>query len=231
MNPSPPPAIVSPSPARRTAPWIAAPRPWNAAVWQAQHERYAAQARAGGIDAIFLGDSIVEYFAVRAPEVWMPFVQRYGNVANFGISGDRTQFVLWRVQHGELDGSDARAVVIEIGTNNLAVTTPAQVVRGIVAVGDAVRARVPNAAVLVCGLFPRGDGVDPLRAKAAEVNALLAPAAAERGWTYVAPPSGFVDQSGALDRTLLPDGLHPSAAGYVRWATALRPSLDALFGT
>ena len=237
--PTPPPAVTpapeaapAPSPAPAGAPWLAAARPWNTAPWLAQHESYVTRTRMGGIDAVFLGDSIIEFFASRAPDVWSSLTQRYGSVVDYGISGDRTQFVLWRLQHGELDGLQPRAVVLLIGTNNLAVSSAEGVARGILAVANETHARVPGATVLVCGLLPRGAANDPLRAKAAAVNALLQRALAENpSLRYVAPPDGFITADGTLDATLLPDGLHPAAAGYALWSTALRPALDAVFGT
>ena len=137
--PPAPPAISTPSPSPAPAasaaplagPWIAAPRPWNKAAWLAQHDGYVARARQGGIDVLFLGDSITEYFTTRGKDVWDRAIAPLGSVADFGISGDRTQFVLWRAQNGELDGTNARVVVLMIGTNNLASATPESIARGV----------------------------------------------------------------------------------------------------
>lgn len=225
--PATPPAIVSPAP--RGGPWIAAPRPWGRAAWLAQHRAFAERARAGGIDVLFLGDSITEYFATRAPAVWTALTAPYGSVANFGISGDRTQFLLWRIEHGEVAPSAARVVVLMIGTNNLEASSAESVVRGITADLDAIRTRLPGAVVVLNALLPRETPDDAhLRAKAAGVNGrirLLADGEHVR-WLDAGP--AFLDADGHVPAALMPDGLHPSPQGYEVWATALRPLLDAL---
>jgi lysophospholipase L1-like esterase len=236
VPPAPPPISTpspSPAPAASAAPlagpWIAAPRPWNKAAWLAQHDGYVARARQGGIDVLFLGDSITELFTTRGKDVWDRAIAPLGSVADFGISGDRTQFVLWRAQNGELDGSNARVVVLMVGTNNLASATPENVAHGIAAIVGTVRAKLPNAIVVLNALLPRGTPDDPLRAKAAAVNALIAPLADGTHVRWLDAGPGFVGADGAIAGALMPDGLHPSAAGYDVWATALRPVLlDAL---
>ena len=224
MSPSP-----LPSATPLAGPGIAAPRPWSTAKWLAQHDAFVARARQGNVDVVFLGDSIAAFFQQRAPEVWNREIAPLGNVVDFGIEGDRTQFVLWRVQNGELDGTNARAVVLMIGTNNLATATPENVARGVAAIVGAVRAKLPNAVIVLNGLFPRGDPNDRLRAKAADVNSRLAALAdgAHVRWLDAGP--GFLTADGTIAPALMPDKLHPSPDGYELWATALRPVLlDAL---
>jgi lysophospholipase L1-like esterase len=218
----PVPAIVSPAPA---GPWIAAPRPWGTPRWLAQHDAFVARAHQGGIDVLFLGDSIIELFPTRGRDVWERGIAPLGTVVDFGIGGDRTQFVLWRAQHGELDGTGARAVVLMIGTNNLAAATPEHVARGVAAIVATIRAKLPNAVVVLNALLPRGKPDDPARAKLAEVNAQIKALADGKHVRWLDAGAGFVDASGAIVPALMPDLLHPSADGYELWATALRPLL------
>jgi len=194
-----------------------------------QHAAFVARAQRGGIDVLFLGDSIVQYFSTRAPAVWNAEIAPLGAIANFGIEGDRTQFVLWRAQNGELDGSGARVVVLLVGTNNLATASASDVARGIEAIVGTVRAKLPDAVIVLNAILPRGRARDPVRAKIADVNARIAMLADGSRVRWVDAGPGFVDANGAIDMGLMPDGLHPSPAGYEVWATALRPSLvDAL---
>ena len=222
-----PPAVVEPSPAPEpsAAPWIAAPRPWATQAWLDEHAAFVARAQRGGIDVLFIGDSIVEFFGTRAGDVWNARIAPLGTVARFGISGDRTQFVLWRVQNGELDGSGARVVVVMVGTNNLATARADDVARGIAAIVGTVRAKLPNAVVVLNAILPRGAPDDPLRAKAADVNARIAQLADGERVRWVDAGPAFLEPSGALVPGVMPDGLHPSRAGYELWATALRPVL------
>src|SRR5581483_7320106 len=116
---------------------------------------------------------ITEYFTTRGADAWQRDIAPLGEVVDFGIGGDRTQFVLWRAQNGELSGSGARAVVLMAGTNNLASATAASVAHGVAAIVAQVRAALPRATIVLCALLPRGDRDDPVRAKLADVNARI----------------------------------------------------------
>jgi beta-glucosidase len=206
-----------------------APRPWAKAAWLAQHDAFVARARRGNVDVLFLGDSITEFFVTRAPGVWNREIAPLGNAVDFGISGDRTQFVLWRVRNGELDGTNARVVVLMIGTNNLATAGPEDVARGVAAIVDTVRMKLPRAIVVLNALLPRGLPDDPLRAKTADVNTRIAALADGKNVRWLDASAGFLQAGGTIAPELMPDLLHPSPAGYEVWATALRPVLvDAL---
>ena len=118
------------------------------------HEKFLAEAKQGKIDLLFLGDSITQGWHDNA--VWKRF---YGprHAANFGIGGDRTEHVLWRLQHGEVDGIHPRVVVLMIGTNNSGDNTSGEIVAGIKAIVDELRKRLPDSKILLLGVFPRGQ--------------------------------------------------------------------------
>lgn len=177
---------------------------------------------------LFVGDSITAFFLTRAPEVWNAEIAPLGNVANFGIEGDRTQFVLWRVQNGELDGTNARVVVLLIGTNNLATATPENVARGIAAIVDVIRAKLPGATIVLNALLPRGAPDDPVRAKLADVNARIAALADGTHVRWLDAGPGFLAADGTIPPELTRDKLHPTPSGYEVWAAALRPVLAEL---
>jgi lysophospholipase L1-like esterase len=222
-----PPAIVSPAP--QSSAWLPVPRPWSQAAWLARHDAFVAQAQSGPIDVLFLGDSITNLFPTRGSEIWLREIESLGNVANFGIDGDRTQFVLWRAQHGELDGTHARVVVLMIGTNNLASATPENIAHGVAAIVETVREKLPDAIVVLNAILPRGPVDSPARAAAADTNARIHGLADGTHVRWLDSGAGFVDPAGNIDPALMPDLLHPSATGYGIWAAALRPVLlDAL---
>src|SRR5205814_10650591 len=114
------------------------------------HERYVQRARQGDIDLLFLGDSITEFWTYPAgAAVWH---EHYGKMkaAIFGVGGDRTQNLLWRLQHGELDGIQPKVAVLLIGINNLrAGDEPPQVAAGIKANVDEIRQRCPRTKILL----------------------------------------------------------------------------------
>jgi lysophospholipase L1-like esterase len=189
------------------------------------HARYLARARRGGIDIVFLGDSITEAFATVGRDAWQQHIAPLGSAVNFGIGGDRTEFVLWRVRNGELDGTNARVVVVMIGTNNLETSSPADIARGVAAVVTSVRAKLPHAIVVLNALLPRGAPNDPLHSRLARANALIAHLADGRHVRWVDAGPRFLDAHGAIASGLSLDLLHPSAAGYAIWGTALDPVL------
>ena len=82
--------------------------------WLQRHNGFVAEAKKGGIDALFLGDSITDFWRNRGKSVWEA---RYAplKAANFGISGDRTEHVLWRLQNGELLGINPKVTILMIG--------------------------------------------------------------------------------------------------------------------
>src|ERR1700683_5522093 len=82
------------------------------------HQEFLRRGAQGKIGVLFLGDSITELWNTTGRDVWARF---YFNLypANFGISGDQTQNVLWRIENGELDNINPKVVVLLIGTNNI----------------------------------------------------------------------------------------------------------------
>src|SRR5438552_5420269 len=82
-----------------------------------RHQLLLDRAKKGDIDVLFLGDSITQGWESKGKNVWS---SRYAEkkAANFGIGGDKTQHVLWRIANGELDGVNPKVAVLLIGTNN-----------------------------------------------------------------------------------------------------------------
>ncbi|MGZ8867058.1 MAG: GDSL-type esterase/lipase family protein, partial [Thermoanaerobaculia bacterium] len=138
------------------------------------HYAFLERARDPGIGVVFLGDSITNGWSWgEHMQLWDRYFGKY-DPANFGIGGDRTEHVLWRIENGELDRVRPKVVVLLIGTNNIG--DPAdEIRRGVVRVAERVREKLPDSKLLVMGIFPRGaDANDPKRAKIREVNRGLA---------------------------------------------------------
>lgn len=62
--------------------------------------------------------SITDWWAWHGSPIFQRYYAGLG-VANYGIAGDQTQNLLWRIQNGEVAGLNPRLVVLKIGTNNL----------------------------------------------------------------------------------------------------------------
>jgi lysophospholipase L1-like esterase len=215
------------------------PMPRNAA-WIARHEGFVAEAHRGGIKVLFLGDSITDFWRSTDPErggkaVWN---REYAalKAANFGISADRTQHVLWRLRNGEADGYQPKVVVLMIGTNNTGFerdgTTPRnstpEVIEGVTAVVSELRTRFPEAKILFLAIFPRGEKASPQRAQVDEVNRAIARLHDGKHVFFLDIGAKFLDANGNILPEVMPDLLHPSEKGYQIWADAIREPLKDL---
>lgn len=204
--------------------------------WMKRHEEFVADAKQGGVDLLFIGDSITDFWRNRGRAVWdknwAPL-----HAADIGISGDRTQHVLWRIENGELDGLAPKAIVLMIGTNNLGYepdgvtlrNTPAEAAAGVKAIVAELRHRLPDAKILLLGVFPRAhDANDPFRARVKEVNAGIAGLDDGEHVHYLDIGARFLTPDGTLEKEIMPDFLHPSLKGYEIWADAIRDQVNAL---
>ena len=195
------------------------PRPRD----DARHQSFLQVAQAGNIDLLFVGDSITDWWRQeqRGLSVWNEHFAPL-RAANFGIAGDTTQGVLWRMQNGELDGFRAKLIVLMLGTNNINRNPNADIAQGDRAIIDEFRKRQPQAKVLVLGVFPRGALPDnPFRASIKEINEHLKDLADDRQVFYMDIGDKFLAADGTLPADIMPDGLHPNTQGYRIWAEAI----------
>ena len=217
-------------------PWEPHPRTadysWmSTADWKRLHEGFLKRGKDGPVDLLFLGDSITQGWGGEGKAVW---AKEYGpkNAANFGIGGDTTQNVLWRITSGgELAGIKPKAVVVMIGTNNFGLRndTAEDVAKGVGAVVKAVREKLPESKVLLLGLFPRDAKPDTdFRKRIAATNDRIAKLADGKAVVYRDIGAVFLDKSGNLPAEVMPDALHLSPKGYGLWADAIRPDLEKL---
>jgi lysophospholipase L1-like esterase len=206
------------------------PRPANqpAPRDDARHKSFVERAQAGNIDLLFVGDSITDWWARAGLEVWKANFEPL-NAANFGIAGDTTQGVLWRMQNGELDGFTARLIVHMLGTNNINRNPVDEIVDGNRLILEEFKRRQPQARILLLGVFPRRPAPDdPIRATIAELNGKLAALADNRQVFFKDIGGAFLAPDGTLPTDVMPDGLHPSAKGYQIWADAIRDDVKRL---
>jgi lysophospholipase L1-like esterase len=200
--------------------------------WMARHESMVQRVKEGDIDLLLLGDSITDYWDKRSPEVYNDTFGAY-KTANFGISADRTQHLLWRLQNGIGEGFSPKLVILLIGTNNTGFekdkTTPRnqpkEVIEGVQAVVAEVRARFPTSPLLLFGLFPRGEPDNPQRAQIQQVNQAIRQLEDGRSLFFENIGNQFLDTNGNIPENLMPDKLHPGPDGYTIWARAIRPYL------
>ncbi len=197
--------------------------------WTKLHKSFLDRAAQGDIDLLFLGDSITQGW--NNNEVWKRY---YGarKAANFGIGGDRTQHVLWRLDHGEIDGIHPKVAVLMIGTNNIGSNTPEEIAEGVRAIVDRLRSKLPETKILLLSVFPRGAHrerkdieVDQLDPRPAQVNAIIKKLDDGKMVHYLDITPAFLNDDGLIPRSLMPDFLHLSLPGYRKWADAMEPTL------
>jgi lysophospholipase L1-like esterase len=198
--------------------------------WIDWHNSFMARKSQGPIDLLFIGDSITQAWAEEGKKTWdREYAPR--NAANFGIGGDETQHVLWRLTHGELDGLAPKLVVLMIGTNNLgnAGHSAAETAAGVSKVIDTITAKLPTSKLLALGIFPRDQYAGtPHRRAIAEINrAIEARADGRRVW-YLDLGPVYLRPDGSIDAATMPDYLHLSPAAYQAWADAMRPTVEKL---
>ena len=184
------------------------------------------------VDVVLLGDSIMHFWEWKHPESWAKFTAN--RVAlNLGYGGDCTQNVIWRIDHGELDGYEAKCVVLMIGTNNNSSdkTDPANVAAAIEKIVGMIRQHQPRAKIVLHPIFPRGVSAASVkhakaRARNDKTNALLKTFAERDGKVlWIDFNSKLVDETGWVPVSIMADQIHPTDAGYEFWIEALAPCL------
>ncbi|HLX70941.1 MAG TPA: platelet-activating factor acetylhydrolase IB subunit [Verrucomicrobiae bacterium] len=198
--------------------------------WLARHEGFVKKAKAGGIDLLFMGDSITDFWRNRGSNVWAKF---YGerHAANFGISGDRTEHVLWRIENGELDGIEPKVIVLMIGTNNSGGSESAdQIAEGVEKIVSEMRAKCPKSKILLLAIFPRnraGDKPEQME-RIHQVNQRIAKLDDGKMITFLDINHVFLGPDEKVPKDIMPDFLHPNEHGYQLWADAMEPTLDKM---
>jgi lysophospholipase L1-like esterase len=217
----------------RVPPVNSATVPNLAPFFRTKHEVNLEVAKKGDIDLLFMGDSITDFWRNQdGPFAGKPVLDKYfGNlkVANFGIAGDTTQGVLYRLQHGEGQGFSPKAVMLMIGTNNTGGfgggNTAEEIAEGIGAVVLELQKDFPKAKILLLGVFPRGTPGDPVRTTISKINTIIARLDDGDQVNYLDIGPKFLDAEGNIPKDVMSDALHPTGKGYEIWAEAVKEPL------
>ena len=230
-----------------------APAPAPQAGMEKRHAEKVAAAAAAKYDLLMIGDSIThtvgEYGGKYKPleAVWREYFASR-KALNLGFSGARTENILWNLQNGELEGQNPKLAVLLIGTNDSddrrfkTVHTPEEICAGTKAIVDTILAKCPDTKVLILRVFPRGGDAEKgvgqgvfhsspacieTALRAGELTRALAD---EERVFWLDIGHVFLNPDGTINTALMPDLLHPNAAGADAWARAILPTVDRLMG-
>jgi beta-glucosidase len=179
---------------------------------------------------IFIGDSITQGWGAAGWSTWESFYAPRGGV-NLGISGDRTQHVLWRLQNGHLDGIDPALAVIMIGTNNAGDNTSQEIADGVEAIVNTVQGKLPETEILILAIFPRGATPQDLRRRVNDGATAIFAALAERdGVEFLDIGGAFLSGDGTLSKDVMPDLLHLTPEAYQTWAVEIEDHISDVVG-
>lgn len=213
------------------------PTAWNGDpnCWQMKrHNEKMAVVTNGGAKVVFIGDSITHFWETSGKAQWAKYFATGKRTAlDLGTSADRTEHVLWRItEGGELDGYEAKVILLMIGTNNsghfpIEKEPPIDTIMGIKKILDVIKEKQPNARTILTAIFPRGETpADACRRRNDVVNKEIATFANGKSVIWCDFTDKFLDAQGRLSREFFPDLLHPNARGYEIWASAVIPLID-----
>jgi hypothetical protein len=205
------------------------------------HRQLLAKRTQGTIDIYFVGNSITRRWgATDYPDFLANWKSNFfgWNAADFGWGADRIENMLWRIENGELDGLKPKIIVIDAGTNNVGQRPGgdekvADITRGVRALVDLSRSKVPGATIVLTGIFPRNDNrADPTAVfpEITRINENIARMADGKSIRYVNINDKLADKDGRLFEGMTVDGLHPTLKGYQIWADALKPIFTEILG-
>ena len=209
--------------------------PW----WRERFQAKQLELKNREIDLVWLGDSITQDWEHDGPQPWQRFApiwkRFYGDrhAIDLGFRGDSTCHLLWRLDHGELDGIHPRAVILLIGANNFGHihTDAQQTYAGILVILETLHRRLPATQILLIGVLPSirskwvTDNTNSLNRRLERL-----PASTGNWFHYVDVSSifeqhGHVDASRFLDPYLRPPDppLHPTPDSQAAIAAKIEP--------
>lgn len=209
------------------------PEPRGDKWWTDRHEQKLAAAKAADkIDLLMIGDSITHGWEGAGKEVFAEYYAKR-NPHNIGFSGDRTEHVLWRFDHGALDNMSPKLAILMIGTNNTGhrKDPSADTAEGIKLIVGKLREKLPETKILVLGIFPRSANQDDQMRKLNDgTNEIIKDLADGEHVFFLNINDKFLTEDGTLTKEVMPDLLHPQQKGYRIWAEAVEPTVAKLMG-
>lgn len=214
-----------------------APKPASKATTPEVHkgtekriDQYTAVSKEGKAEIVFLGDSITQGWEGAGKQAWEKHFAPLKAV-NFGIGGDRTEHVLYRMDQGNLEGLKPKLVVLMIGTNNTGhrMGEAEDTAAGVKAILGGIHKKCPDAKILLLAIFPRSATLeDPKRALNTKINDIIKTYADDKKVFFKDIGPKFLTPTGELTKEIMPDLLHLSPKGYDIWAESILDDVTKL---
>jgi platelet-activating factor acetylhydrolase IB subunit beta/gamma len=215
---------------------------WGGSSWLDTHAKLVEYVKAnpGPCDVLLVGDSITQQWGSPLDkgvlnEAWKKHFGNYRTI-NIGIGGDKTQNVLWRLDHGGVDGLQPKVVIVMIGNNNMFFTPETGIepaAKGVRMCVVNLRDKFPEAAIIVTKILPCHAPGNTFYEDIKKTNAVLDTLRldSDSKVSMLDLTSDFTNADGTLKKELYtPDNIHLSLVGYTVFAERLKPLLDKLHG-
>jgi alpha-L-fucosidase len=206
-------------------------------AWRDQHEEIKKIGLNHQVDLVLLGDSITQSWGGPGRTVYQAAAQRvwdkhlgHRNAANFGISGDSTQHILWRIDNGAFDNVQPKVISLMIGVNNTPRHTGEQIAGGIEAIVQRINTKLPNTKILLQSPIPAGQAEDhAYRKKLDKATEIIKGLHDGSRVHFLDIREAFITPDGQARTELMArDFIHLTPAGYQAWAEALEDKLAEL---
>lgn len=209
------------------------PQPRIEEWWFTRHAEKIGLMSKGEFDLLMLGDSITHNFESVGKEVWKKYFEPRKSI-NLGFGGDRTNHLLWRIEHLPVLKKAPKGAVVLIGTNNICWGSdkPIQAAHGVKVIAKKLNEIYPDTEILVLGLLPRRREMShPHRKQIVELNSYLPELLKDIPKVkYLDIGKHFLDDKGHLSKEMMPDTTHPSEKGHEVWAKAIESELVRIVG-
>lgn len=214
---------------------------WGGGTWWNQFEKInnIVKEKQGKVDLVFFGDSITQNWTGPnerlAVEGGNRAIDRYFGMyttIGMGISGDRTEHLLFRLENGSFEGIEPKAVVLMIGVNNLlgGDDSPKEIASGITLLVNKMLKKLPKTTIILHGAFPTSaKAEDANRLAVDRIHELISPLDRNERVKYVDLRSKFILPDGSLNsKYYRGDWIHLKGPAYDVWAESIKPLVDKL---
>jgi hypothetical protein len=194
--------------------------------WESRHNSINKRLKEGNVDLLFIGNSIIHGWENSGKEYWNLYY-KHRNAVNMGFGWDRTQHVIWRIDHTNFENLTPKLAIVLVGINNWP-NTSEEIADGIIMICKKLREKLPMMKILLLAIFPSDQTPTDNRRKMEKASLLASKIADGKMIYYLDISKEFLEQDGTISIDIMPDYIHPSNKGYKIWAEAMEPTIAKL---